>query len=226
MITYVRGDLFDYADDHVIGQGVNCKGVMGAGIAASFAERYPQMYEEYRDLCKYRDLRPGQVHSWVRLGGRPSHVIFNMCTQDRPGAHARLDWLRECMVWSMNEALDWDRPLAIPMIGAGIGGLLDVDVRAVFEEVAVEFPYTDLVVVLFDPSVKRDRRLEVAADTVTESAEAAALRTLLDRLDSFEVSVERHGDPDLTLGFHMGWNTCLEEMRVALRVYDYEMSKL
>ncbi len=35
-----------------IAQQVNCMGVMGAGLAKSIREKYPAVYDEYRELCK------------------------------------------------------------------------------------------------------------------------------------------------------------------------------
>ncbi|MGQ7157224.1 macro domain-containing protein, partial [Escherichia coli] len=51
MIRFVDGDFFDYAADIRINT-VNCVGVMGAGVAFAFKNKFPEMYDEYVLLCK------------------------------------------------------------------------------------------------------------------------------------------------------------------------------
>lgn len=137
MITEHKGDLFT-STAPILGHGVNCKGVMGAGIAKTFKAKWPDMYEGYRKACLSKELGPGQVY-WWKSG--PGKLVLNIASQDAPGANASYDLL----VKGMSEALaiikNWDffrrksaarsniaistAPvrLAIPRIGCGIGGL-------------------------------------------------------------------------------------------------------
>ena len=46
LIEYVSGDFFEYDADIRINT-VNCVGVMGAGVALEFKNRYPEMFKEY-----------------------------------------------------------------------------------------------------------------------------------------------------------------------------------
>ena len=59
--------------------GVNCKGVMGAGIAKVFAERYPAMKKAYVKMCEHRSLLPGDCQAWHE----PDFSIYNLATQYR-----------------------------------------------------------------------------------------------------------------------------------------------
>jgi len=45
MISFVDGNLFDNKYDIVVNT-INCKGVMGKGVALEFKKRYPKMYRE------------------------------------------------------------------------------------------------------------------------------------------------------------------------------------
>ena len=47
-IQYFDGDLLESGCDFICHQ-VNCKGVMGSGIAKSIKDKWPVVYEEYRD---------------------------------------------------------------------------------------------------------------------------------------------------------------------------------
>ena len=53
MITIKEGDLFR-APNGIICHQVNCKGVMGRGVAKTFKEKYPFAFSQYKDLCKDR----------------------------------------------------------------------------------------------------------------------------------------------------------------------------
>lgn len=59
MIRFVDGDFFDYAADIRINT-VNCVGVMGAGVAFAFKNKFPEMYDEYVLLCKKETYRVNQ----------------------------------------------------------------------------------------------------------------------------------------------------------------------
>jgi O-acetyl-ADP-ribose deacetylase (regulator of RNase III) len=82
-IEYISGDLFaNRYHAQAFAHGCNCQGAMGAGIAVSFRERYPTMYEEYRRRCKAepRQFNLGDVFLW-RNEQQP--WVFNLGTQER-----------------------------------------------------------------------------------------------------------------------------------------------
>ena len=116
-----KGDLFS-TDAKCIGHGVNCKGVMGAGIAKAFREKYPENYNAYRRVCQSGALGGGEVFVWPF--NDDNRVIFNMASQVEPGANASYAWLFQSAWESARICSDlkYDR-LAIPLIGCGIGGL-------------------------------------------------------------------------------------------------------
>ena len=52
MVNYVKGNLLDSDCDYICHQ-VNCQGVMGSGIARQIRERWPRVYDGYKNFCKY-----------------------------------------------------------------------------------------------------------------------------------------------------------------------------
>lgn len=52
MIHTIKGDLFSTNAD-VICHQVNCQGVMGSGVAKQVKEKYPEAYENYKNICRY-----------------------------------------------------------------------------------------------------------------------------------------------------------------------------
>ena len=107
--------------------GVNCHGLMGAGIAVEFRDRYPRMYTEYRRRCNERLIRPGDVMHWV-VPGQP--VIYNLATQDEPGpAATSVAIYASVKRMALDATLRGIGEIRLPRIGCGIGGLKWENVR-------------------------------------------------------------------------------------------------
>ncbi len=124
-----KGNLFDSAAAY-LGHGVNTCGVMGAGIAKTFREKYPHNYTNYKAACESGRLQPGgfMVVPERTDSGRLV-LITNLASQEKPGADASYKWLFSSL-WSWAEQASEPNRLrlyggimAIPEIGCGIGGL-------------------------------------------------------------------------------------------------------
>ena len=113
------GDLFT-ASSLIIGHGVNCAGLMGAGIAKQFKAKYPHNFLNYEAACKAGQLKPGQVH----VNFERDKYIVNMATQKMPGADATYPRVFEAAYHAAVGArrIGYDR-IAIPEIASKIGGL-------------------------------------------------------------------------------------------------------
>lgn len=121
MIEFVTGDLFEQDVDG-LGHGVNCKGVMGSGIAPLFKRRCPGMFAEYKVLCDDGTLAPGLVHTFV--DAENDQWIYNIASQDSPGANAKYEWLCYGLRGVRLHAETHEvASVGLPRIGAGIGGL-------------------------------------------------------------------------------------------------------
>lgn len=130
------GSLFETNAPALV-QGVNCKGLMGAGIAVVFRKDFPAMYEAYARICSFDELAPGGVFHWDATDTQPA--VYNIASQSNPGADARLDWLSISLKKSLRHAAGqgYDR-VAMPLIGCGIGGLNWADVEPVVEQLSNE----------------------------------------------------------------------------------------
>lgn len=135
-LELVQGNLFE-ADSDAIAHGCNCRGAMGAGIAAEFRRRWPAMFLQYAQLCRRRMFSIGSVFTWPAEKHR-FDTVYNLGTQVAPGADATpfavalaFQHLGDVM-WARGE-----RSVAIPLIGCGIGGLSwGADVRPEAEKLA------------------------------------------------------------------------------------------
>jgi O-acetyl-ADP-ribose deacetylase (regulator of RNase III) len=133
-LIHKTGNIF-MTDAPAIGHGVNVHGVMGSGIAVQFRRLFPDMYQEYRKFCKNGALKPGMVYAYH---DEQLHLlVMNIASQDAPGPNARIEWLREgvekVLVVLDNHNIS---RIALPRIGAGVGGLDWDEVEKVLTELA------------------------------------------------------------------------------------------
>jgi O-acetyl-ADP-ribose deacetylase (regulator of RNase III) len=82
MIKSVEGNILD-ASENVICQQVNCKGIMGAGLAKDIILRYPVVYSQYRKYCNIQESLLGNVlYIMVKI---PNKIIACLFGQDDYG---------------------------------------------------------------------------------------------------------------------------------------------
>lgn len=137
-----NGDVFT-TEATYIGHGVNCKGIMGAGIAKTIREKCPQVYQEYKAVCNSGlGLNPGEFFVYSENG----KYIVNMATQDMPGPNAHYPWLFNVLYNFSKSARNpeklkkYGNICAIPELGCGIGGLEWPGVKKVIETVEFVVP--------------------------------------------------------------------------------------
>ena len=144
MIEHQTANLLEIRTDF-IGHGVNTVGAMAAGVAVAVARAYgTDMVEDYQAACRNGALQPGGVHRWEGDGSRPR--LLNLASQDQPGPNARTEWLTSSLNIGMG-MLPPGASLAIPWIGAGIGGLSPMQTAQIAHDVADKHPTKKLVVV-------------------------------------------------------------------------------
>lgn len=125
---------------------VNCVGVMGAGLAAQFKERFPVMYAVYRKDCSDRLLKPGKVHIVYDSGT----YIINFPTKNHFKDGSKLEWIEEGLDDMVERIRASDiSSVAIPALGCGLGGLKWGDVLPLIEAAAEKLP--DVEFKIFPP---------------------------------------------------------------------------
>ena len=148
MIHYIKeGNIFSIEGVTNYAHGCNCAGSMGRGIAVQFSKKFPRMYENYRRMCLDKTFRPGDVYDY----GYGDGYVYNLATQQHyciAGQLAKLEYIESSMKKMMQLAeKSGIRSIAMPKIGAGLGGLNWVEVKAVIEKVATNHNKVDLYVV-------------------------------------------------------------------------------
>lgn len=113
---------------------VNCHGVMGAGLALLFKQRYPANYVAYAAACEDGLLKPGLCYLFAQHPNCPNYII-NFPTKRH--------WRDKSVIEDIDAGLKHLRflvdvyeivSLAMPRLGCGLGGLKWDDVRPLIEK--------------------------------------------------------------------------------------------
>jgi O-acetyl-ADP-ribose deacetylase (regulator of RNase III) len=117
----IEGDLFKNTfQGDTIAHGVNCLGLMGAGVAVPIKNMFPNNYLTYKEMCFQRVLTPGSILPVVDNGV----TVVNMATQFQVGANATYEYIDESASNLYSFAHRNNVPVVkLPKIGCGIGGL-------------------------------------------------------------------------------------------------------
>ncbi|CAL8902020.1 Appr-1-p processing protein [Bacillus pumilus] len=88
MIRIVERNILD-TTKNIICHQVNCKGVMGAGLAKQIKSKYPNVYKEYRQLCKDQNIKIGLLGAAQFVDVNENKTIANLFAQDNYGVKTR-----------------------------------------------------------------------------------------------------------------------------------------
>ncbi len=149
MIEYKTGDLLAEEADALVNT-VNCVGHMGAGIALQFKKAWPENFRAYAAACRNGEVQPGRMFVYeTRQTVSPSYII-NFPTKRHWRGKSRLEDIDAGLVALVAEIRRLGlRSVAVPPLGAGLGGLPWSQVRSRIEQALGALP--DLHVVVFEP---------------------------------------------------------------------------
>ena len=137
MIEYKKGNLFLEKDVDVYVNPVNCVGAMGAGLAAQFKTRYPNMFAEYKNVCKRKEISVGHCHYWKHpLSGI---IVVNFPTKIHWKDSSKIEYVEEGLkdlsnYISNNFIMNFVNKMVIPALGCGLGGLDWKEVKPLMEQ--------------------------------------------------------------------------------------------
>lgn len=119
MVYFVHGDIFKSTAQTLVNP-VNCVGVMGAGLAKQFKERYPAMYSKYVTVCKKNLLEPGKL----MICKEEDHWVLLFPTKTNYSLPSKIEYI-ESGLKKLAESYQSRgiTSIAIPKIGCGLGGL-------------------------------------------------------------------------------------------------------
>ena len=121
MIVMSKGDVLKSNCDIIVHQ-VNCKGVMGAGLAKQIREEYPIVYEQYKEFCKKDDLL-GKVQFVPIAYKKYVCNLFGQLSYGRNSLQTDYEAFEKAICEIKDIASEHDFSIAIPYgIGCGLAG--------------------------------------------------------------------------------------------------------
>ena len=132
-MKYKDGNLFESGADFICHQ-VNCKGVMGAGIARQLRDKHPEVYEYYHNYCESNNAceLSSRILGDVLLYPTDQYTVVNIFGQDnygRDGLYTDYDAFRDALNGFKKYLLDPENEVSpnakigFPLgIGCGLAG--------------------------------------------------------------------------------------------------------
>ena len=120
MIKVLIGDLFTSKAQTLVNT-VNCVGIMGKGIALQFRKRFPDMFRDYEERCRRKDVRLGRPYLYATM--LPPYIL-NFPTKDHWRSVTRLADLERGLEYLLSHYREWGiTSIAVPPLGCGEGQL-------------------------------------------------------------------------------------------------------
>jgi O-acetyl-ADP-ribose deacetylase (regulator of RNase III) len=132
MVKQIKGNILNAKENFIVHQ-VNCKGIMGSGVAKQIRDKYPKVYNVYKEWCDDKHINfvngnksnlLGQIQV-VRIDDNTNlEAVINIFAQDGFGykkCYTDYDALKECLK-KVNKHCK-GKSVALPYkIGCGRGG--------------------------------------------------------------------------------------------------------
>jgi len=133
VIIYKKGNLLE-DDAETLVNAVNTVGVMGAGIARQFKEKFPDMFVVYESACQRGELQLGTMHVVQVKENDTTRYIINFPTLAHWSDKSTLATIESGLADLVRVVQEKGiQSIAIPPLGCGVGGLEWEDVRLLIE---------------------------------------------------------------------------------------------
>jgi len=190
-INLRTGDILK-ADAEAIVNTVNCVGIMGRGIALQFKKAFPANFRAYALACDNGEVQPGKMFIYDTGSFTNPRFIINFPTKRHWKGKSRIEDIDSGLAaLARNISERGIKSVAIPPLGAGLGGLEWNDVRPRIEAALRDLP--DLEVLIYEP--KGAPEVVKSRDVPNMTPGRAALVVLMNRylkglMDPFVTLIE------------------------------------
>lgn len=153
MIKFTKGDIFA-TDAEAIVNTVNTVGVMGKGLALQFKSRFPANFKEYKRACDRGEVSLGRMFLTETNQLMEPYFIINFPTKGHWRSRSKLEDIAaglDDLVRVINARNI--KSIAVPPLGAGLGGLPWPAVRDLIKEKLQEL--NDVTVTVFEPNAQK-----------------------------------------------------------------------
>lgn len=130
MIEFTTGDILQ-SDAEALVNTVNCVGVMGRGVALQFKNRFPDNFRAYSSACAAEQVQPGRMFVFETRSLTNPKFVINFPTKRHWKGKSRIEDVESGLRALVDEIRTRNiHSIAIPPLGAGLGGLDWAEVRA------------------------------------------------------------------------------------------------
>jgi O-acetyl-ADP-ribose deacetylase (regulator of RNase III) len=149
LIESRTGDLLA-TDAEALVNTVNCVGHMGRGVALQFKKSWPANFQAYAAACQRQEVRPGRMFVFETGQLTNPRFIINFPTKRHWRGKSRLEDIDAGLVALVAEIKGRGiSSIALPPLGAGLGGLAWDEVKPRIERALGDLP--GVRVILFEP---------------------------------------------------------------------------
>lgn len=150
MIEYKSGDIFTSEAEALVNT-VNCVGVMGRGVALQFKNHYPENFKVYQQACENKQVKTGQMFVFETGSLMSPKWIINFPTKRHWRGKSHIEDI-DAGLTDLVKVIREKRiqSIAIPPLGAGLGGLDWLRVRQLIETKLAQLKDIDIEV--YEPS--------------------------------------------------------------------------
>jgi O-acetyl-ADP-ribose deacetylase (regulator of RNase III) len=136
----------------VVVNTVNCKGVMGKGLALQFKKTYPEMYNDYRQKCEEGKIAIGHLDLYK---GTPRYWILNFPTKNHWRNKSKLEYIEKGLQEFKEKYKEWGiTSIAFPRLGCQQGGLNWNEVKPLMEKYLKDLPNLKVEIFSFKPTIE------------------------------------------------------------------------
>ena len=176
IIEYVSGDILRH-DAEALVNTVNCVGVMGRGIALQFKKAFPDNFRAYKAACDRGEVVPGRMFVTERSTLDRPRCIINFPTKRHWRGRSRMEDVESGLQDLVRVIRERGiASIAVPPLGAGLGGLPWPEVR---DRIEAALGPLNIPVTVFEPTGAPDAA--VMART-TEAPPMTATHAVLVRM--------------------------------------------
>lgn len=129
MIEFKTGNILKDNSDAIVNT-VNCVGVMGKGLALQFKKAFPENFKEYKKACDNGQVKTGEVFITEHNDIVSKKWIINFPTKNHWKGRSEISYITQGLDdLILNIQRLGISSIAIPPLGAGLGGLEWPEVR-------------------------------------------------------------------------------------------------
>ena len=149
MINVKTGNILTDKSQAIVNT-VNCVGVMGKGLALQFKKAFPDNFKLYKSACDQKLVKPGKMFITKYEDMLENKYIINFPTKQHWKGASRIEFIDDGLKDLICQVRDLGiKSIAIPPLGAGLGGL---DWRLVKELIIKAFSsIPDIEVAVYEP---------------------------------------------------------------------------